>query len=190
MLTNGLVIECESNRNAMNAQKPNLLHTGIVYGCNSIQPVFAQLHVLNANNCSHTPEAFDLNQYLQDEYAYLDYLKYARSYKDPVEEVIIFHSGSQVLSYDFSSLNLVNKLVSALVMDDFADVLKWHGNVVVLSVVAEKVKSFHQCEQEIEHVNAVVHNYIRFFLGKRYGWLKEFQACSSQQTKITTDVGS
>ncbi len=130
-------------------QKPNLLYTVLVYGCNSIQPVFAEVHVLSVGNCSRAPEAFDMNQYLQDEYDYLDHPKYAWSYKDPVEEMMIFHSGSKVLSYDFGGLNLVNKLVSALIINDFADMLKWHGNIVVLSVVGGKVKSFHQTEQEI-----------------------------------------
>ncbi|PBK72200.1 hypothetical protein ARMSODRAFT_1016170 [Armillaria solidipes] len=160
MLTNGLAIRRESDRNEANAKKFNLLRTGIVYGCNSVSPVFAQFRVLNARNRSRAPDAFDLDQYLQDEYAYLEYPKHARSYKDPAEEVIVFHSGTQVLSYDFGTLNPLNKLVSALVVDDFSEVLKWHGNLVVLSVVAGKVKNFDQSEEELKRVDVVVHRFV------------------------------
>ncbi|KAK0438612.1 hypothetical protein EV421DRAFT_1738368 [Armillaria borealis] len=163
MLTNGLAIRRESDRNKANTkrnQKFNLLRMGIVYGCNSVSPVFAQFRVLNARNRSRAPDAFDLDQYLQDEYAYLEYPKHAQSYKDPAEEVIVFHSGTQVLSYDFGTLNPLNKLVSVLIVDDFSEVLKWHGNLVVLSVVAGKVKNFDQSEEELKRVDVVVHRFV------------------------------
>ncbi len=176
MLMNGLTIRRESDHNNMTTkvhlfldpaicqqqinQKFNLLRTGIVYGCNSISPVFTKFCVLNACNRSHAPDAFDLDQFLQDEYAYLEYPKHTQSYKDPEGEVIIFHSGSQVLSYNFGTLNLVNKLVSALVVDDFPEALKWHGNLIVLSIVAGKVKNFHKSEDELKRIDSVVHWFV------------------------------
>ncbi len=173
---NGLAIGRESDRNNATTkvhsylyaaicqqpinQKFNLLCMGIVYGCNSVSPVFSQFCVLDACNRSCAPDAFDLDQYLQDKYAYLEYTKHAQSYKDPVGEMIIFHLGSQVLSYDFGTLNPVNKLVSALVIDDFLEVLKWHGNLIVLSIVAGKVKNFDQSENELKRVDGVVHQFV------------------------------
>ncbi|PBK71931.1 hypothetical protein ARMSODRAFT_1016915 [Armillaria solidipes] len=201
MLTNGPAIEHESACNVANAkiclclkepqimelielQKPSFLRTAIVYGCNSMQPVFAELRLVNSRSRSRAPEAFDLDQYLEDEYSYLTYPKYARTHKDPVEEIMIFHSGSQVLSYDFGHLNPVNKLISAVVVDDFPEVLKWHGNLIVLSVVKGKVKNFSECEEELRRVDIVVHNYIRHFLGKCYVRLLEFHGRRSLQDTV------
>ncbi len=129
-----------------------------------MEPVYAHIRLTNPHNRSWAPEAFNLNQYLEDEYAYLNYPKFPRSYRDPVEDIIVYHSGSQVLSYDFGTLNPVNKLISAMVVDDFPEALKWHGNVVVMSVVQGKVKNFPECMGELRRVDAAVHKWVLCFL--------------------------
>ncbi len=91
---------------------------------------------------------------MEDEYAYLDYPLYARSYYDPIEDLMIFHSAVQELKYDYGTLNPVNKLVSEIVSNEYG--VKWRGNLVVIPVVNGKVGHLIETEEELKRVDRVV----------------------------------
>ncbi len=99
------------------SQQASWLRMAVIYGSNAITPVFTKVQVLNGTNQSRAPSAFDLEQYLEDEYAYLEYPLRSRSHHDEPEDIIIYHSPSQELSYDFCTMNPMNKLLSAMLVD-------------------------------------------------------------------------
>ncbi|SJL05073.1 uncharacterized protein ARMOST_08445 [Armillaria ostoyae] len=154
MTTNHLAIERVSKANMEWARKPSLLRRAVVYGSCAIRPVYACLKVLDPSSQKRAPEAFDVQQYLEDEYAYLDYPLYACSYHHPIEELTIFHLAVQELKYDYGTLNPVNRLVSEIVAADYD--VKWRGNLVVIPVVRGKVVHFTETDEELKRVDRVV----------------------------------
>ncbi|PBK59940.1 hypothetical protein ARMSODRAFT_982624 [Armillaria solidipes] len=130
MITNHLAIERVSQANGEWAQ--SWLRRAVVYGSWAIRPVYANLKVINPTSQKRAPHAFDLQQYMEDEYAYLEYPLYARSYYDPIEGLMIFHSAVQELN------------------------VKWRGNLVVIRVVSGKVGHLAETEEELQRVDRVV----------------------------------
>ncbi|PBK66398.1 hypothetical protein ARMSODRAFT_1021588 [Armillaria solidipes] len=154
MITNHLAIERVSQANGEWAQRQSWLRRAVVYGSWAIRPVYANLKVIDPTSQKRAPHAFDLQQYMEDEYAYLEYPLYARSYYDPIEGLMIFHSAIQELKYDYGTLNPVNKLVSEIVSNDYS--VKWRGNLVVIRVVSGKVGHLAETEEELQRVDRVV----------------------------------
>ncbi len=112
------------------------------------------MKVLDPSSQKRAPEAFDVQQYLEDKYAYLDYPLYARSYHHPIEDLPIFHSAVQALKYDYSTLNPVNRLVSEIVAADYN--VKWRGNLIMIPVVRGKVAHFIETDEELEVIDRVI----------------------------------
>ncbi|SJL04860.1 uncharacterized protein ARMOST_08231 [Armillaria ostoyae] len=167
MITNHLTIERVSQANSEWAQRLSWLHHAVVYGSWAICPVYANLKVIDPTSQKRALHTFDLQQYMEDEYAYLEYPLYAHSYYHPIKGLMIFHSAIQELKYDFGTLNPVNKLVSEIISNDYS--MKWRGNLVVIPVMSGKVGHLTETEEELQQVDHVVQQYVYWFMGERSG---------------------